>query len=138
MQRGKSVFVLACSLEHSRFICALPNYLGIASRHVDGTTDKKERKATIEGYKRGEYRVLCNYGVLATGFDAPRTDVVFIARPTKSVVLYSQMLGRGLRGPMVGGTEYCKVINVRDNFAGMPSNDEIFEYFDEYWSSPTS
>jgi len=131
---GRQCLFFACSVDHSKFICALLNYLGIKSRHLDGGTDKGERRGIIESFKKQEYAVLCNYGVLATGFDAPNVDIVFIARPTKSIVLYSQMIGRGLRGPRVGGTESCTIVNVIDNFVGMPSNDEIFEYFDEYWS----
>jgi len=133
---GHLCLFFACSVEHSRFICAILNYLGISSRHVDGATDKGERQAIIQGYREGRFQVLCNYGVLATGFDAPLTDAVFIARPTKSIVLYSQMLGRGLRGPRVGGTASCRVINVRDNIQGLPSNDEIFDFFEDYWSPP--
>ena len=71
--------------------------------------------------------------MLATGFDAPKTDVVFIARPTDSIVLYSQIIGRGLRGPAIGGTEECLIINVADNIRGLPDFNEIYEHFDDYY-----
>ena len=58
--------------------------------------------------------MLCNYGVLTTGFDAPQTSAVVIARPTTSVVLYSQMVGRAIRGTHVGGTAEAHVVNVHD------------------------
>ena len=60
---------------------------------------------------------MCNYNVLATGFDSPQVDVVIIARPTTSVVAYQQMVGRGLRGEEFGGKKgnRCDIVTVRDN-----------------------
>jgi superfamily II DNA or RNA helicase len=64
------------------------------------------------------------------------TDVVFIARPTKSIVLYSQMIGRGLRGPSVGGTAVCRVVDVIDNIVDYSSDlDDVYDYFQEYWAN---
>ncbi len=131
----KRVLFFACSVEHSKFICAVLIYLGIKAAHVDGESATAQRTAAIRGFKGGEIQVMCNYGILATGFDAPKTDVVFVARPTKSVVLYSQMIGRGLRGPAIGGTATCLLVNVVDNIVGLPDNDAIYGYFDEYWDA---
>ena len=78
--------------------------------------------------------MLCNFGILSTGFDAPNTDTVFITRPTNSAVLYSQMIGRGMRGPAVGGTATCNVIDVIDNIIGYGDSDKVYRYFDEYWN----
>ena len=80
------------------------------------------------------YQIMCNYGVLATGFDAPKVDVVCIGRPTSSSVLYSQMIGRGLRGSAVGGTSECIILEVRDNFLNLPGQDQLYTNFKEYWS----
>jgi DNA repair protein RadD len=85
---------------------------------VTGETPQGERVATIERFRKGRVKYLCNVGVLTTGFDAPATDVVCIARPTASTVFYEQMVGRGLRGPLNGGTKECLVIDVQDR--GMP------------------
>jgi hypothetical protein len=71
----------------------------------------------IEEFRAGRLQFLCNYGVLTTGFDAPKIRAVIIARPTTSVVLYEQMIGRGMRGPLNGGTEECQVIDLQDNIA---------------------
>lgn len=125
----------ACSIEQSIFICSLLVYLGYKAAHVDGGTEKPMRQKLISDFKKGEIQIICNYGVLSTGFDAPKTDVVFIARPTRSIVLYSQMIGRGLRGLAIGGTEKCKIITVRDNITGLPDEDDIFDYFDEYFEN---
>ena len=101
--------------------------------HRDGSTDKIARRQYLKDFKEGRIQIVSNYGVLSTGFDAPKTDVVFISRPTKSLVLYSQMIGRGLRGPAIGGTEYCTIIDVKDNIIGLPDEEDIYDYFEDYY-----
>jgi superfamily II DNA or RNA helicase len=88
----------------------------------------------IDDFKTGTVDVLTNYGVLSTGFDVPKVDVIFIVRPTASIVLYSQMIGRGLRGPAIGGTPYCRIVDVKDNIEGYEDADAVYEYFEEYWN----
>lgn len=129
----KRILFFGCSVEHSKFIAAMLFYLGFNVAHVDGTTDRNRRASIIDEFKSGKIQVLCNFGVLSTGFDAPNTDVVFISRPTNSAVLYSQMIGRGLRGPAIGGTPTCKIIDVRDNIVGFGDSDRVYRYFEEYW-----
>jgi len=128
----KALF-FGCSVEHSKFICSMLNYLGINAAHVDGGTNRGARQTILNDFKSGKLQIICNFGILSTGFDAPKTDLVFIARPTQSIVLYSQMIGRGLRGKEVGGTENCTVVTVRDNIIGLPNESNIFSYFDEYF-----
>lgn len=130
----KALF-FGCSVEHSKFICSILHYLGVKAAHVDGSTDKGARQATLNEFKNGNLQIICNFGILSTGFDAPKTDLVFISRPTRSIVLYSQMIGRGLRGPAVGGTEHCTVVTVKDNIIGLPNESNIFTYFDEYFDN---
>lgn len=134
-QRGSRILFFACSIEHSRFICALLTYLGVSAAHLDGATNRSRRRSLIEQFKEGRIQVLCNYALLSTGFDAPKVDVVFISRPTQSIVLYSQMIGRGLRGPAIGGTESCRVIDVIDNIAGYPNEARMYHYFAEYFNT---
>ena len=133
-KEGHQILFFACSVEHSKFICSMLLYLGFNAAHIDGETDKDTRQAILEKFKRGGINILCNFGVLSTGFDAPKTDVVCIARPTQSIVLYSQMIGRGLRGPAIGGTESCILLNVKDNILNLPNYQNIFGYFDDYWT----
>ena len=130
---GRRILFFACSVEHSKFVCALLRFLGISAAHVDGTTPTGQRAATLAKFRSGSLSVLCNFGVLSTGFDAPKTDLVFIARPTSSIVLYSQMIGRGLRGPAIGGTESCKVIDVIDNIVDFSDQNKVYSFFDEYF-----
>ena len=132
-RKAESIIFFAASVTHSMLISSMLNFLGIPAQHIDGTTPAKRRSDAINLFRRKEIRVLCNYEVLATGFDAPKIDCVFIARPTASVVLYSQMIGRGLRGPAIGGTENCLIVNVKDNFTNLPQIEKMYEVFEDYW-----
>jgi len=132
-QTARNIIFFGTSVEHSVLICSLLKFLDIKAEHVDGNTPKTTREKIIKKFKNQEINVLCNYEVLSTGFDAPKTDCVFLARPTSSVVLYSQMIGRGLRGPAIGGTESCLIVNVRDNFTNLPSIDMMYKVFEDYW-----
>ena len=135
LKTHKKAIFFGCSVDHSKFICSMLNCLGIKASHVDGDTDKGARQSMLNEFKNGDLQILCNFGILSTGFDAPQTDLVFISRPTQSIVLYSQMIGRGLRGPAVGGTVNCTIITVKDNIIGLPNESNIFTYFDDYFES---
>lgn len=128
----RKIIFFANSIDHSKFICALLVFLGFKAEHIDGSTKRERRADILSNFKEGKLDVICNYGVLTTGFDAPKIDVVFISRPTLSIVLYSQMIGRGLRGPAIGGTETCKIIDVIDNIENYDNPDICYEYFKSY------
>lgn len=103
---------------------------------VTGTTPHDQRHATIEQFKSNEPTpmALLNYGVLTTGFDAPRTSCVIIARPTTSLVLYSQMVGRTMRGPRSGGNRKCQIYTIIDTqLPGSNSVAESFQNWEELW-----
>lgn len=68
---------------------------------LDGRTDRDERRRQVERFKNGEVQFLVNVGLFLEGFDAPNTAVVAMCRPTKSLALYMQVLGRGTR-PLPG------------------------------------
>jgi superfamily II DNA or RNA helicase len=75
-----------------------------------------------------------NYGVLTTGFDAPQTSAALIARPTKSLVLYSQMIGRAIRGPRAGGNETAEILTVVDTgLQGFGDVEQAFLNWEDVW-----
>jgi DNA repair protein RadD len=79
-------------------------------------------------------KILVNYGVLTTGFDAPKTSGAIIARPTKSLVLYSQMVGRATRGKRAGGNAEAEVGTVVDRaLPGFASLTEAFHNWEDVW-----
>jgi len=109
------VLVFACSVQHAQAMSSLLRRQGRSSACVLGTTRPATRRTIIERFRNNDLSVLCNYGVLTTGFDAPSVRCVVVARPTTSHVLYEQMVGRGMRGPAFGGTDRCLIIDVDDN-----------------------
>lgn len=130
---GNPVLVFACSTLHSRILAASLNFSGVSSAYIDCSMRPSLRRNTIKDFKDGNINVLINYGVLSTGFDAPNIKTVIIARPTTSPVLYSQMVGRGMRGAAVGGTESFNLIDMRDNIDFFGDVDDIYKQFDDYW-----
>lgn len=127
------VLVFATSINHARLLAARLNGRGIASRSIDSYTPAPERRNIISSYRKGEIRVLTNYGVLAQGFDAPATRAVVIARPTYSPNVYQQMIGRGLRGRKNGGKETCLILDVLDNIENY-DRTLAFTGFEHLWS----
>lgn len=81
---------------------------------VTGKTPRGERELILKSFKSGETKVVANVGVLTTGFDYPELDTIVLARPTLSLALYYQMVGRGVR-PHVS-KDYTLVVDVCDNF----------------------
>ncbi|MBK1725138.1 hypothetical protein CKO23_23630 [Thiocystis violacea] len=112
---AQQILFFTNSVRHAEEMAARPCLLGIPAAAVSGETPATARRWFLNRFKDGALRVLCNHSVLATGFDAPSTDLVLIARQVKSPVSYMQMVGRGLRGPRNGGTETCTILTVLDN-----------------------
>lgn len=100
--KGKPLLIFAAGKEHAEKLTAACNvYPGVHAECVTEDTETEERKRIIARYKSGETNALVGCMVFTEGFDAPATEVVAIARPTKSVSLYLQMIGRGTR-PLPG------------------------------------
>lgn len=93
----KRALVFCASVEGSRELVARFNEAGIAARHVDGTTPTNERDDAVDALASGEIQILSNVEVFTEGFDLPEIDAVFLLRPTKSLALFLQMIGRALR-----------------------------------------
>jgi len=127
------VLFFGCSVEHAQATAVLLRRQGRLAATVTSDTRTSTRRFLVEEFRAGRVSVLCNYGVLTTGFDAPKVRAIVVARPTTSPVLYEQMIGRGLRGPRFGGTKECLVIDVVDNirFGGQMA----FTRYEEYWTN---
>jgi superfamily II DNA or RNA helicase len=133
VEQKRQTIVFACSVEHAAQLAARFAAEGFLSAAIDCRMRKSLRRRCVLEFKRGNVSALFNYGVLSTGFDAPNIRCVVIARPTTSVVLYSQMVGRGLRGKRVGGNEQCILIDVVDNFENFGGVAAVYDYFREFW-----
>ncbi len=129
-ENKKSILLFACSVEHSRFISFVLDALyGIKSASIDHKISTEERDEITNDFRQGKISVLCNYNILTTGFDSPKVDCVFVARPTFSHVLYNQMAGRGLRGPKNNGTTDCVIVDISDNIQLVSDKEEV----DQSW-----
>jgi superfamily II DNA or RNA helicase len=128
------VLVFATSVAHAKFLAAKLNDRGVSAAAVDSATSTNDRRRRIESFRRGQTRVLTNYGVLTQGFDAPATRAVVVARPTYSPNMYQQMIGRGLRGPRNGGEDTCLILNVRDNITNY-GKSLAFTRFEHLWGA---
>ncbi len=111
----RSIIYFAPSVTNANIMAALLRDRGVPSGVVISGTSSGIRQMYIKKFKEQEIRILCNFGVLTTGFDSPLIDAVVIARPTNSPNLYEQMIGRGMRGPEFGGTEECLILDLFDN-----------------------
>lgn len=133
-QKHIPTIVFACSVNHAKMLSAMLTLEEIANSLVVGEMNPQDRKKAIDIFKdkTSGVDIIINYEVLTTGFDSKNIKCVFITRPTKSIVLYSQMLGRGLRGPMMGGNESCLLIDVDDNLQAF-DNETAFSHFNDYW-----
>jgi DNA repair protein RadD len=130
----RKIIVFACSVEHAHLIANILMVKGIAAAAVTSKTRSTNRRKSIKLFRdTNDLQVLTNYGVLTTGFDAPKTNTAVIARPTDSVVLFSQMVGRAARGIKAGGNKECKVITIVDEMPGFRSIAEAFEYWNDIW-----
>lgn len=111
MQR-KSTLIFCVGIEHLNHVVDEFKSEGIYCKGLDSTHSDEDRKAIIEEFKSGKLPVLVNCGVLTTGFDYPRLDCIILARPTKSKILYTQILGRGLR--LHPDKKDCLIIDIND------------------------
>lgn len=96
-RRHQRVLVFCSSLVQSRKAVSILESLGIHAEVLEGTTSKKKRESLIKRFQDGDLKWVVNVGTMTTGFDCPPLDAVVLMRPTMSVSLYIQMLGRCLR-----------------------------------------
>lgn len=137
LTQHRRILIFATNVDHSDVIASVLLARGHNARSVTGSTPSGERARAIEAFRsRNEHpMVLCNFGVLTTGFDAPATSAVLIARPTKSLVLYSQMVGRGIRGPLAGGNADAEIVTVIDSsLPGFGSVASAFTNWEDIWA----
>lgn len=135
-KRHKRIIVFAATVEHSDMLAAVLQMRGFDAASVTGTTPTMIRSSVIARFKQSSEtaRIICNFGVLTTGFDAPQTSAALIARPTKSLVLYSQMVGRAIRGEKAGGNSEAEIVTVVDNkLPGFGSVAEAFNNWEDIW-----
>lgn len=137
VKRHQRIIVFAASVKHAQILASVLAARGFKAFAISADTPSSERARIITNYKMvsDEPQILCNFGVLTTGFDAPQTSAALIARPTRSLVLYSQMVGRAIRGKRVGGNTNAEIVTVVDTgLPGFGSVAEAFTNWEDVWS----
>ena len=110
---NRQTIIYAVSRVHARNLAAVFNNAGITAEVILAETDIARRADAISDFAKGKLNVLVNVAVASEGFDLPDVSCVVIARPTKSLTLYLQMVGRGLRPKNNGGN--CLVLDLAGN-----------------------
>lgn len=107
--RNRRTAVFATSIAHSISLCEEFQRAGVAAEHCDAKTDRDTRRAIFGRFRSGKTEVLCNVYLASYGFDLPALSCVVLARPTRSMVLYLQTLGRALR--IAPGKDDCLILD---------------------------
>ena len=94
---NKKTMVFAVNVAHSKALAREFVAHGVEAEHLDAHHDDDERSATLERFRMGATQVLCNVALYTEGTDIPEIECIDIARPTKSLGLHLQIIGRGAR-----------------------------------------
>lgn len=123
---GKKAIAFCANIEHSKHVVNAFNSAGISAAHVDGTTDAKERDRKIKLFKEGKINVLSNVELFGEGFDVPSIEAVILLRPTQSLSLHLQQVGRALRP--ADGKSHAIIIDHAGNLErhGLPDQPRLW------------
>jgi len=125
---GKPTLMFAASVAHSLELCAMFRQNGIIAKHVDGTTDPDVRKKLFAEIQDGSIDILSNVGIATEGTDLPAVSCVLLANPTKSIVLFHQMVGRGLRPHPESGKECLLILDHAGNHSRLGTIADDIEW----------
>ena len=110
---GKPALGFCVSIAHAKAMSEYFTGRGVPADYIDHTKPLPERKLIFDKLKSGKIRIIFNVETLTTGFDFPAIEMILLCRPTRSIILYHQMVGRGTR-PYQNGDyvkKSCKVID---------------------------
>lgn len=108
--------VFAAGVKHANNLATSFSQSKIETEVILGSTDSNTRRSILENFSTGKTRVLINVGVLTEGFDEPSLEAIILARPTRSTLLYTQIVGRGTR--LYEGKPHCTIIDISDTTKG--------------------
>ena len=110
---GRKAVAFCVNVRHGEDLAELFRRSGVAARSVSGRMPRAERERHLAAFRDGELRVLCACDILNEGWDCPDVEVLLMARPTLSKVIYMQQIGRGTR--KAAGKECLVVVDFVDN-----------------------
>lgn len=123
---GKRTIVFCINIQHAVEVQGLYQAAGVRAGVLTGEMPAAERRETIRAFQSGKLQVLTNCGIVSEGFDVPGVEAVQILRPTKSVALYLQQVGRALR--VAPGKEYAIILDHTQNWQlhGLPDEERAW------------
>lgn len=138
--------VFAAGIDHAHHVAASFSAAHIPTAVIIGDTPADERETILAKYRTGEIQILVNVGVLTEGFDEPSIQTIILARPTRSTLLFTQIVGRGLR--LHESKTQCTILDIADmtkgrkpvglpSLMGMPPDfdvqgQDLLEVYDKY------
>ena len=126
--KGKQGIIYAINKRHAAKIAELYSSHGFRAVAIDCDTPKEVRQDLIHAFKEGSIQVLVNVDIFTEGFDCPSVSFIQLARPTKSLALYIQQVGRGLR--IAEGKEKTIILDNVGlyNYFGLPDTNRMWQY----------
>jgi len=113
---AKKALVFASGVRHAKNLALSFAKASVTCELILGDTPKEEREKIFQNFSSGSTKVIVNVGVLTEGFDEPSIEAIIIAKPTRSSLLYTQIVGRGTR--LYEGKDHCIIIDIADTTKG--------------------
>jgi superfamily II DNA or RNA helicase len=111
--------IFAATVKQARWIAGRLRARRVEVVEAYAQTAARERAEAVAAFREKRARVLVNVGLFTEGTDLPGVEALFLARPTRSRVLFQQMVGRGMRGPRTGGGEAVAVVAFHESIVGL-------------------
>jgi DNA or RNA helicases of superfamily II len=122
---NKQTILFAPSIAMSKKFANEFNQKGIKAKHIEGVMKKADRKETLEAFRKGEIKVVCNVDLISEGFDMSDADCVILTRPTESLAMFMQQAFRAMRY-REGKTAI--ILDHANNIALHGEIDQIFDW----------
>jgi len=116
LANNEKTIIFASGVKHAENLALSFTKASIDAKVIVGTTPREEREKILDDFSSGVLKVIVNVGVLTEGFDEPSLQAIILAKPTRSTLLYTQIVGRGTR--LYEGKEHCKIIDIADTTLG--------------------
>jgi superfamily II DNA or RNA helicase len=113
---AKKALVFASGVRHAENLAISFRQASVETAVIVGSTPREEREKILAQFAKGQISVIVNVGVLTEGFDEPSLEAIILAKPTRSTLLYTQIVGRGTR--LFEGKEHCIIIDIADTTKG--------------------
>jgi superfamily II DNA or RNA helicase len=113
---AKKALVFASGVRHAENLALSFRQASVETAVIVGSTPREEREKILAQFASGQISVIVNVGVLTEGFDEPSLEAIILAKPTRSTLLYTQIVGRGTR--LFEGKENCIIIDIADTTKG--------------------